>query len=297
MSTVGAGERAGWLRRDAERISGALPPLLVEAERLIRTMTAGAHGRRRAGPGETFWQYRAAHPGDTLAQIDWRRSARSDRLYVREMEWEAAETVMLWADRSASMGFRSDSAPRSKAERAALLAMALGVLLSRGDERFGLAGTDAEPPATGRTQLLRLASILTAEAPARDYGVPPPIFVPRVGHAVFLSDFLGPEPAIREAISAAAGRGISGALVQILDPQEERFPFRGRVRFTAGQSGAEHDTDEAATLAEPYRRRLAELRDRLDRLARLHGWRFIPHSTAESPRRALLSLVTALGRR
>ena len=93
--------RAGLLRRYAEKLSGALPPLLVEAERLVSTLAIGVHGRKRSGQGETFWQYRAAQPGDSLGQIDWRRSARSDRLYVRETEWEAAESVL-----EAFMGLR-----------------------------------------------------------------------------------------------------------------------------------------------------------------------------------------------
>ena len=33
--------------------------------------------------------------------IDWRRSASSDNLFVREREWEAAHTVWLWVDLSA----------------------------------------------------------------------------------------------------------------------------------------------------------------------------------------------------
>ncbi|MEO0957858.1 MAG: DUF58 domain-containing protein, partial [Pseudomonadota bacterium] len=77
MSVTGLSpERAAWLRRDSERISGSLPPLLVEAERLVASTFHGVHGRRRSGPGENFWQYRAAQPGDSLSQIDWRRSAR-----------------------------------------------------------------------------------------------------------------------------------------------------------------------------------------------------------------------------
>jgi len=291
-------ERAGWLRRDAERISGALPPLLVEAERVVRNTITGAHGRRRSGPGETFWQYRPATPGDTLAQIDWRRSSRSDRLFVREMEWEAAETVMFWADRSRTMQFKSDTAPRSKAERAALIALALGVLLSRGDERFGLLGTDAEPPATGRNQLLRMASILTAEVPdPPDYGVPPRILAPRVGSGVLISDFLGDEDEVIGAVQAAAGRGITGVLLQVLDPEEEDFPFRGRLRFEGPNKRLSHDTDEAASLRDAYLARLAERRDRLTAIARRTGWRLIQHSTAESPRRALLALYAALGGR
>ena len=218
----GARDRAGWLRRDAERISGSLPPLLVEAQRLAASLVTGVHGRRRAGMGETFWQYRAAHSGDPHSIIDWRRSARSDRLFVREMEWEAAETVLVWADRSRSMDFRSELVSRSKADRAALLALALGLLLSRGAERFGLLGTEAEEPRSGERQLMRWAGILTAGAEsAADFGAPPRIAMPKAGRAVFLSDFMGPRDDVFPALLSAAGQGIGGIYVQILDPVEE----------------------------------------------------------------------------
>jgi uncharacterized protein (DUF58 family) len=293
-----APERAGWLRRDAERISGSLPPLLVEAEQIARSLMPGVHGRRRSGPGETFWQYRPAHPGDTLAQIDWRRSGRSDRLFVREMEWEAAETVMIWADRSAAMDYRSRGAPRSKAERAALIALALGVLLARGDERFGLLGTEAEAPATGQPQLLRMAALLTGDRPGggedrADHAPVPLILAPRIGRAVFLSDFLGPAEGIEPAVRAAAGRGTGGVLLQILDPAEEGFPFAGRTRFESMTRSVRHDSEQAASLREAYRGRLEERRHWLANLA--PSWRLLLHRTDESPRRALLALYTALG--
>ena len=298
MSGVGQGarDRAGWLRRDAERISGSLPPLLVEAERLAASLVHGVHGRRRAGMGETFWQYRAAHSGDPHSIIDWRRSARSDRLYVREMEWEAAETVMVWCDRSRSMDFRSRKAPRAKAERAALLTLALGVLLSRGGERFGLIGTEAEEPRSGERQLMRWAGLLSAAAAnAPDFAAPPRAVLPRAGRIVFLSDFLGPEDQVMPALKAAVGHGVAGLLVQILDPVEEEFPYSGRTLFESVGREISHETDQAANLRLSYLERLNERRDALTQTARRAGWRLIPHRTDESPRRALLQLYAALG--
>jgi uncharacterized protein (DUF58 family) len=292
----GSHDRAGWLRRDAERVSGALPPLLVEAERLAASLTHGVHGRRRAGMGETFWQYRAAHSGDPHSLIDWRRSARSDRLYVREMEWEAAETVMVWCDRSQSMDFHSRLSPRSKAERAALLALALGVLLSRGGERFGLVGTEAEEPRTGERQLMRWAALLSAPPrSAPDYGAPPVIAMPKVGRAVFLSDFMGPRDAVFPALISAAGQGIAGIYVQILDPAEEDFPYSGRTRFESMGRQVRHETDQAASLRDAYLHRLAERRDDLMQVARRAGWQLVLHRTDESPRAALLQLYGILG--
>jgi len=272
------------------------PPLLVEAERLAVSLTHVVHGRRRAGMGETFWQYRAAHSGDPHSIIDWRRSARSDRLYVREMEWEAAETVMIWCDRSQSMDFHSRFARRSKAERAALLTLALGVLLSRGGERFGLIGTEAEEPRTGERQLMRWAALLsTHPESAPDYGAPPVIAMPKVSRAVFLSDFMGPRDAVFPALVSAAGQGIAGVYVQILDPAEEQLPYSGRTRFQSMGHEVQHETDQAASLREAYLHRLAERRDDLAQVARRAGWQLILHRTDESPRAALLLLYGVLG--
>ncbi|MEM6488919.1 MAG: DUF58 domain-containing protein [Pseudomonadota bacterium] len=291
-------DRAAWLRRDAEQISGALPPLLVEAERLVASTFHGVHGRRRAGPGESFWQYRAAQPGDSLSQIDWRRSARSDRLFIREMEWDAAETVMFWVDSARSMDFASALARETrdgrvtKLARAALLALATAILLGRGGERFGLVGTDAERPRTGERQLERMAAILSAppDPNAAEYGAPSVFELPRAGRAVFLSDFMGPRDQVIPAIEAAAGRGIGGVYMQVIDPVEEQFPFVGRTRFRSVGGGIDHETDEAGALAGRYRERLAERRDDLDRVARRAGWQLVVHRTDESPRSALLQL-------
>lgn len=290
------GDKAAWLRRDAEKISGSLPPLLVEAHRLALSLAPGVHGRRRAGPGESFWQYRPAHPGDTLGAIDWRRSARSDRLYVRELEWEAAETVLLWCDRSSAMDYRSAGVPRNKIERAKLLTLALGVLLARGGERFGLIGTAAERPLTGERQLMRIAAHLSAEEDRRsDYGAPPAISQRRVGKIVFMSDFMGPRADVLPRLAEAAGRGISGVMLQILDPAEEEFPFAGRTRFESMGREIRHETDQARTLRNAYIARLAERRDELAAIARRSGWQLILHRTDESPRKALLALHGALG--
>ncbi|MEO1722430.1 MAG: DUF58 domain-containing protein [Pseudomonadota bacterium] len=304
MSVTGLSpERAAWLRRDSERISGSLPPLLVEAERLVASTFHGVHGRRRSGPGENFWQYRAAQPGDSLSQIDWRRSARSDRLFIREMEWEAAETVLFWVDHAKSMQFASELAREArqgrvtKADRAALLALSLAVLLNRGGERFGLIGTDAERPRTGERQLERFGALLSADHPADgpDFGAPADFELPRAGRVVFLSDFMGPRDHVLPALEKAAGRGIGGVYVQVLDPVEEAFPFQGRTRFESVGHAIRHETDEARALKERYLMRLAERRDDLARAARRAGWQLLLHRTDESPRKALLQLHGWLG--
>jgi uncharacterized protein (DUF58 family) len=287
------------LRRDAEKIAGALPPLLAEAEFLAATVSLGEHGRRRAGAGENFWQYRQALPGDARSMVDWRRSGRSDAQFIREMEWEVSQTVSIWVDDALSMDYRSQESERSKRERAALLALSLSVLLIRAGERVALMGTAAAQPLGGRAQLNRMAMALGGEmrGDRPDYGAPPEDRMARGGRAVFLSDFLGDPQALRPALSHAADRGVRGCFVQVLDESEEAFPFDGRVIFRSMGGGTEFEAQRARVLRADYARRLAERRERIGELARHLGWRVLHHRTSRSPRSALLWLYMAIGER
>ena len=295
---VGGAAGAVALRRDAENIAGALPPLLTEAEMLAATVSMGVHGRRRPGSGEDFWQYRQAMPGDAISQIDWRRSGRSDSHFIRQMEWESAQTVSLWVDDARSMDYRGQESPRSKRERAALIALALSVLLIKAGERVSLMGTSASPPRSGRAQLSRLAMELATPRQGRpDYGAPPPERMARGGRAVFLSDFLGDPDDVIPALDRAADQGVKGCFVQVLDETEEVFPFDGRVIFESMSGSLDFETQRARALRTAYLERLAERRGRLDEMARRLGWRVMHHRTSESPRAALLWLYMAIGPR
>ncbi|TDQ57485.1 DUF58 domain-containing protein [Phaeovulum veldkampii] len=286
---------AASLRRGAEALAQALPPLLVAAEHLAATVQMGGHGRRRAGPGEEFWQYRPAQPGDAARMIDWRRSARSDAQFIRDREAQAAQTVCLWVDDAASMRFSGAPDRPEKTDRARLLALALAVLMIRAGERVGL--TDpAAPPRPGKAQLMRLAGALAGPGAAADYGVPVADGLPARARALFVSDFLGDPAPVAAALGAAADRGVTGVLLQVLDPVEEAFPFDGRTIFESMAGSLRHETRAAADLRDRYRDRLAQRRAHLAGLARAAGWQFSTHHTGQSAQSALLWLYAALER-
>lgn len=277
------------LRAEAELLGQSLPALLAEAEMLAQTVMLGEHGRKRAGQGDEFWQYRAAHAGDSARAIDWRRSARADTPFVREREWQAAQSVTLWVDPSRSMAFSGEKSRPSKADRARLLALALGVLMLKGGERVGLAG---QPPRPGRAQVVALANGLADGS--EDYGVPDATGLVPLGRAVFLSDFLGPLEGIETALAYAADRGVRGVLVQLLDPAEEEFPFSGRTVFESMGGSLRHETQSANALRDRYLARLAERKDRLATLGRAVGWHYGCHHTGQPAQSALLWAYQAL---
>ena len=281
------------LQSRAEALGQSLPPLMAEAELLAATVMLGEHGRRRAGQGDEFWQYRPVHAGDSARSIDWRRSARSDAHFVREREWQAAQSVTLWVDPSKSMAFTGDKARPSKGDRARLLALAMAVLLLRAGERVGLAG-DAAPPRPGRGQVVKLAAILSGADDATEYGAPTATGMVSHGRALFLSDFFGDLAPVEAALTSAADRGVRGALVQVLDPAEEEFPFNGRTIFESMGGGFRHETQQAGDLRERYLARLAERKDRLAALGRAVGWHVTTHHTGQPAQAALLWAYSAL---
>ncbi|MEY2961491.1 MAG: hypothetical protein RLZ60_1321, partial [Pseudomonadota bacterium] len=115
--------------------------------------------------------------------------------------------------------------------------------------------------------------------------------------ALFVSDFMGDIAGVEDAMLRAADRGIGGAILQVLDPQEEAFPFDGRTVFQSMGGSLTHETQKAGDLKERYLERLAARKDRLAHLARVAGWQFHTHHTGQSAASALLWLYGAMERR
>lgn len=279
----------------AEALTRTLPALLLEAERIAATVALGVHGRRRSGMGETFWQYRRFRDGDAPVSIDWRRSARSHKLYVRENEWEAAGTVWLWMNRSPSMNFRSHLAEETKAERAAVLLLALAQLLLRGGERIALLGS-GDVPRSDRLAGPRMAASLAGtgliepDAPT----LPPQVDLKRFSTIVLFSDFLEPVEDIGDIVARYSDAELRGHLVQVLDPAEETFPFTGRLEFEDAFGRDRLTVGRAEELRHDYQATLADHRAHLARLAQRVGWSFTVHRTDATPTGALLALYAML---
>ena len=283
------------LRADAEDQASRLPALLARAEHLAGAVLLGAHGRRRAGVGDDFWQYRPAQMGDSRRMIDHRRSAMGDQEFVREREWQIAQSVMLWVDQGASMRFSSEKSLPQKADRARLLGLALAIMLLRGGERVGLTGT-ALPPRRGNPQVLRLAEMFCQDDET-DYSPPEHRAMIPHARAVFISDFMGDLDGVQTALTKAADRGVRGVLYHVLDPSEELFPFTGRTIFESVGGTLRHETLKANDLKDRYLERLAARKAELQRLCALTGWQYGLHHTDHSAQSALLWLYGALDAR
>ena len=275
---------------EARSVADALPDLLVEASHVASSIIAGWHGRRRAGPGESFWQFRPFNMGEPAKRIDWRRSARDDHLYVREREWEAAHTVWLWADLSPSMVFRSRLAGVAKRDRAIVLMLALADMLAETGERIGLPSLTRA--FSDRRAAERLADALTHLSKPIAY--PDTTAVQRFADVVLVSDFLDPIEEVAAWVARVASTGARGHLVQVLDPIEETFPFDGRVEFTDPEKGFRLTAGRAEKWREDYRNRLEAHRAEIRDIARRAGWTYVLHHTDRPASEPLLVLHSAL---
>jgi uncharacterized protein (DUF58 family) len=276
----------------ARALAESMPRLILEARRIAATVIHGLHGRRRAGPGENFWQYRRFLSGEPARRVDWRRSARDDNLYVREREWEAAHTVWLWPDRSPSMLFRSPLAQESKLDRALVVTFALAEILVQAGERIGV--PNLMRPTGSRNVLDKLANAIIHDASERP-SLPSSFAPSALAEIVVVSDFWSPTEKVRATISELSVNGAHGHTVQIVDPAEETFPYSGRIEFIEPEGAGSITAGRAEAWKPEYETRVARhraaIRAETDRL----GWSFTIHRTDRPATELLLALHARLG--
>lgn len=276
----------------SSKLAARIPRLILEARRVASTVIHGLHGRRRAGSGENFWQYRHFVPGEPSQNIDWRRSARDDHLYVREREWEASHTIWLWADRSPSMEFSSALTEWSKLDRALVVSFALAEVLVQGGERVGI--PELMRPTANRNVIESMAQRIVHDM--RESPSLPPNFAPApFSEVVLLSDLWSPIPEFRKIIGQLAANGARGHVVQVVDPAEESFPYSGRVEFVESEGLGSVTAGRAETWRDDYQKLLAQHRAALRAETEQFGWTFTVHRTDRGPTELLFALHARMG--
>lgn len=262
------------LRTEADALARTLPRLYLRAQ-ASEAVHLGSAGRRRAGSGEQFWQYRRYTQEDATTRIDWRRSAKGDTLFVRETELETARSVHMWLDPHPGFDWTGDPGRQTKAARARILLMAMAKLLSREGERVGVLG--GSPAGFGKRALERFYTQVSS--PLGDTPLPPR----HAGTVLITSDFYDSAEDWRPRLAPLAAKARSGILLAISDPVETGFPFSGRVRLSRPGTTVRRLLGRAETVQDTYLEKLAENRAALKTLAATLGWRLVTHDTGETP--------------
>ncbi|HKQ70714.1 MAG TPA: DUF58 domain-containing protein [Polyangiaceae bacterium] len=290
---------------------GSIAPLRLRARVVAEGVYAGAHRSLRRGPGVEFGGHRPYVPGDDLRWLDRSALLRHDKLIVREFETETDRGLRIIVDASASMGFRSAKAPAAKYAFAALVAGALArVALSSGDpvglEWLGGGQARPLPAMAGREAFERIIGALESAEASGDLRIDKAAIEQTFGSIarkarrgtviVLLSDLLDLPVETLDRFAALASGGRVLFALQILDPEEARFPFEGTVRLRAVEGKAVIETD-ADTMRARYLAALAAVSEEWSRKLTSHGGQFLRCETTDEPADLVRMAVSAIAGR
>ena len=277
----------------AEKIASSMPSLLAKALKVANTANYGLHGKKRPGSGEDFWQFRRYESNDPASLIDWRRTAASQHTYIREQEWQIAQTILIWKDNSASMDYLSSLVKESKNDRANILILALSFLLLKGGETIGLLGKNIKA-INNKSSLEKMAKNLLSPKDKNTF--PYQTQIKKNSHVIIFSDFLDSLEATEKMIKEIAQGNSNGHLVQILDPSEQDLPFKGRIVFDNPENELSTMIGKVESIRNIYKKRIKKHYEGLKSIASLNGWTLTQHVTDNSPESALISIYNNINR-
>jgi uncharacterized protein (DUF58 family) len=268
----------------SEALEAALPAIIMDARRAAASIIMGEHGKRRGGSGDSFWQHREWTNGESLRQIDWRHSARSDKLFVREREHQVPALLQIWCDGRPRMDWASTTTLPTKAQRGLVLGLALAIATRGGGERVCALGSGAPFVEEGQ-----FAQVLVETGKSYINNI-------LAGQVVILSD--GLESA---EIWAARAKAIASArahliVVLVSDEAESNFPFQGRTVFRTDASRQPIVIGRAEAAKEDYQIAYRAHMNGVTQAIRDSGGQIFKHVTRDPAVPTLLSLAAALDR-
>lgn len=282
------------LRTLSGQSADTLPGLIAAAERAALSILGGEQNLKRPGGGQQFWQYRAYSAQDRPQDIDWRQSAKTETLFVREQEKQVPQKWALWCAHGESMHYRSARARHSKQQAANILTLALAILAVRGGGLVSLLpeGKDSRTD----NSLNKMAEALLHPPAHKNLYHPESEAPTRKVFGVF-GDFWGDVDTLARALEPLAARSGAGILVQIADPDELDWPFTGRIICKQTENDDTNlRVENAGSLKQEYRHRIAAHQEALSKLCASCGWAFIIHRTDEDPAATLRALWLAMDR-
>jgi uncharacterized protein (DUF58 family) len=277
----------------------------LKARTVVEGFLSGLHRSPFKGFSVEFAEYRQYLPGDDLSTLDWKVFARSDRHYVKKFEEETNLECHLLLDISASMAYRGGAA-MSKLEYGSVLAASLAYLMNRQRDATGLIAFDQQIvtrlPARARPGHLHTI-LLTLErlAPGSRSDLGRPLHqlaeaLVKRSLVVLISDLLDEPDTIVSGLKHLRFKGTDVIVLQVLDPYETQFPFRGASRFADVESAAEITADPGQIRA-GYLDALGKLQAQYQRELRGAGIDFVTLDTSRPLDFALLAYLDARSRR
>ncbi|MEX0849467.1 MAG: DUF58 domain-containing protein [Candidatus Dependentiae bacterium] len=215
----------------------------IHTKRLLRGSLVGQSSSAVKGSGLEFDQIREYQQGDDVRYIDWKSSARMDKLMIRQYIEERSRSIVLAVDISGSSFFSSGVKTKYQVMQEVAAVIALAGEMAK--DRIGLLLFSDEvelfiPPNSGQKHVRYLLEQLFSYAPKRkktsvttalEY-----VAKFRIKDAVvfLISDFIS--PSFEKALSIVAKR-YELIAVRCLDKNEREMPRVGFLPMVDDETG------------------------------------------------------------
>lgn len=258
---------------EAETLSSIMFKAKYHADHII----SGGHASRKSGAGENFWQFKEYSPTDRPQDIDWRQSAKTDHVYIRQKEWQKAQKNFFWCAGYKGMDYKSAHAQYSKRQAASVLLLSLAFAMVDADEQIGLYGQSS----TGRSDnaVFNLGENFLhnknkCQLPDTQGFIPP-----KGSTLIAAGDLLSNLESIENSFHELKSAIHDALIIQILDPDEIELDFSGRIKF----ENFDHENSELInhipSIREEYKARIEAHSEALKTLCIKNDWSYVLHRT------------------
>lgn len=218
-------------------IRARIQAIRIRTKRLMTGAPVGDFSTARQGFGFEFKQLREYQEGDDIRFIDWKSTAKTKTVFVRQYTEEKQRTLWLLVDRSSSTWYGSKTVLKYQIQAEAALAIAFAA--EHENDSVGLILFDegasvAVPLGKGRRHTQKIAeklfSLLEEPVVARTLGTDFSLLFDLVAQSVgkksicfLLSDYRGFTQEHAQKL-ALLGQRSTVACLRVGDPVEKKFP-------------------------------------------------------------------------
>ena len=261
------------MRLKAEELSNQIPSLYIKADRIANTIWEGIHNRNKDGVGDNFWQFRKYEYGDPAHLIDWKKTAKSNETFIQEKELQTLQNFVIWRDTSKSMNFRSTETIDTKLYRANLFTLALTIILSKSGENIILNGLKSKI-LKGSNAVNFVSNQINEKIIDSYKSSPNTNEIKNNSHVILIGDFLNNINETIKTIKELSNRGINGIIIQILDPAERFFPYKGRINFNGLEGEQNILIGKAESVRNDYKKAIKMHIEKLEKLTTSYSWKY-----------------------
>ena len=281
------------MRLKAEDLSSQISSLHIKADRIANTIWEGMHNRNKDGVGDNFWQFRKYEYGDPAHLIDWKKTAKSNETFIQEKELQTLQNFFIWRDTSKSMNFSSSGKLDTKLYRANLLTLVLTIILSKSGENIALNGLDSKL-LKGKDAVNFISNQITEKVNNNYLSVPNLNDIKNNSNAILIGDFLNDIKETEKTINNLANRGVNGIIINVLDPAEQKFPFKGRINFNGLEKEKNILIGKAESVRSNYKKAINRHLEKLEKLTASYSWKYLLDASDEEPSNAVKNICNLL---